>query len=148
MKKAITIRQFASIKQTAKIVAPLTVKKAKLQEKINALKDEIEMTNSQIENWQNGVKLLTGGLSSEDLIIRVVEPYLDSEGNQKKDKDGKPLSITKYVPNPANITYDEDTKCYYIVEKSPEDDINPVAADTDDIDTSEATFEDMHLNGI
>ena len=143
MKKAITIRQFASIKQTAKIVAPLTVKKAKLQEKINALKDEIALTNSQIENWQNGVKLLTGGLTSEELVIRLVEPYLDSDGNQKTDKEGKPLSVTKYVPNPAYITYDEETKCYYLNEQNP---VVDDAVAQDDIDATNAEFKEMDLN--
>jgi len=141
-KKIITIRQFASIKQTAKIVAPLTVKKAKTQEKINALNEEIKEINAQIENWQNGVKLLTGGLTSEDLVIRTVEPYLDSEGNQKKDKEGKPLSVTKYVPNPANIEYSEEDKCYYIKETSPIEETDIVDTENN-VDDTEAEYTEI-----
>ena len=106
--KEITTRQMAMIKRIAMNVNPLVVKKNKLISKINELTVEIAEINDAIEGNEMGIKTITGGLSSEVLITKTVTD------SGKVDKNGNPIKVTKYEPNPDIVKWDENKKVYII----------------------------------
>ena len=108
--KEITTRQMAMIKRIAMNVNPLVVKKNKLISKINDLTVEIAEINDAIEGNEMGIKTITGGLSSEALIIKTVTD------SGKVDKNGNPIKVTKYEPNVECVQWNEDKKVYIIIE--------------------------------
>ena len=120
--KEITTRQMAMIKRIAMNVNPLVVKKNKLISKINDLTVEIAEINDAIEGNEMGIKTITGGLSSEVLITKTVTD------SGKVDKNGNPIKVTKYEPNPDIVKWDENKKVYII---------NNVAESTVEEDTTE-----------
>ena len=120
--KEITTRQMAMIKRIAMNVNPLVVKKNKLVSKINELTVEIAEINDAIEGNEMGIKTITGGLSSEVLITKTVTD------SGKVDKNGNPIKVTKYEPNPDIVKWDENKKVYII---------NNVAESTVEEDTTE-----------
>ena len=107
--KEITTRQMAMIKRIAMNVNPLVVKKNKLISKINDLTVEIAEINDAIEGNEMGIKTITGGLSSEVLITKTVTD------SGKVDKNGNPIKVTKYEPNPHTVQWNEDKKVYTII---------------------------------
>ena len=116
--KNISASQFASIKRIYMNVSPLIVKKNKLISKINELTIEIAQINDEIAGNEMGVKALTGGYSSEQLVIRTVE------NTGKVNSNGSAIKSTKYSPNPEYITWNEETKKYELkelVEEAPKD---------------------------
>ena len=115
--KNISASQFASIKRIYMNVSPLIIKKNKLISKINELTLEIAQINDEIAGNEMGVKALTGGYSSEQLVIRTVE------NTGKVNNNGSAIKSTKYSPNPEYITWNEETKKYELkelVEETPE----------------------------
>ena len=115
--KNISASQFASIKRIYMNVSPLIIKKNKLISKINELTLEIAQINDEIAGNEMGVKALTGGYSSEQLVVRTIE------NTGKIDKNGNAVKSTKYSPNPEYITWNEETKKYELkelVEETPE----------------------------
>ena len=113
--KEITTRQMAMIKRIAMNVNPLVVKKNKLVSKINELTTEIAEINSAIEGNEMGIKSITGGLSSEVLITKTVTD------SGKVDKNGNPIKVTKYEPNPDWVKWNEDKKVYILEEPTVEE---------------------------
>lgn len=116
----ITVKQLAAIKRIAQNVAPLTVKKQKLQAKLIEVAQEINDLNVQINEQQGYVKAIANGRTSEDLIVRVVTPYLDSEGQQKYDKQGNALKVTRYEANEEVLTFNAEKRYYELVETTEE----------------------------
>ena len=112
--KTISVRQFASIKRIYMNVNPLIVKKNKLISKINELTAEIAQLNDEIEGNEMGIKTITEGLSSEDLIVKKV---IDTD---KTDKNGNIIKVTKYEPNPERLQWDEEKKVYNLIIDSKE----------------------------
>lgn len=106
--KTLTARQFAAVKRVAQNVNPLVVKKNKIAAKINELNREYNDINEEIEGHEMGVKALTGGLTSEDLIIKRIED------TGKVDKDGKPIKVTKYEPKEGAIIFNAEANVYEI----------------------------------
>lgn len=126
--KNISASQFASIKRIYMNVSPLIIKKNKLISKINELTIEIAQINDEIAGNEMGVKALTGGYSSEQLVIKTVED------TGKVNSNGSIIKSTKYSPNPEYITWNEETKKYELkelVEETPE---NTEVEDTDNIE--------------
>lgn len=132
--KEITTRQMAMIKRIAMNVNPLVVKKNKLISKINELTVEIAEINDAIEGNEMGIKTITGGLSSEVLITKTVTD------SGKVDKNGNPIKVTKYEPNPDIVKWDENKKVYIInnVVKS-EKATMCIEEDINDVDNTEET---------
>lgn len=123
--KTISVRQFATIKRVAQNVNPLVVKKNKIAAKISELNEEYNAINEEIEGHEMGIKALTGGLISEDLITKKVED------TGKVDKDGRPIKITKYEPKEGAIAFNEETKVYEILvgEASVSEEVAPESID-------------------
>lgn len=127
MSKALTIRQFASVKRIAQNVNPLVVKKNKIAAKINELNAEYNALTEEIEGHEMGIKALTGGFISEDLVVKRVED------TGKTDKDGKPIKVTKYEPKEGVVVFNEEANVYEIHAEEPE----PEAVAPDTIDDTE-----------
>ena len=129
MNKTLTVRQFAGVKRIAQNVNPLVVKKNKIAAKIDELNAEYNALTEEIEGHEMGVKALTGGLTSEDLVIKKVED------TGKVDKDGKPIKVTKYEPKAGVVVFNEEANVYEIHIEEPT--IDNVAPETvDDTETA------------
>ena len=122
--KTLTVRQFASVKRIAQNVNPLVVKKNKIAAKIDELNAEYNALTEEIEGHEMGIKTLTGGLTSEDLVVKKVED------TGKVDKDGKPVKVTKYEPKAGTVVFNEEANVYEIHTEEPEvEDAAPEAVD-------------------
>ena len=135
--KEISVRQFASIKRIAMNVNPLVVKKNKLISKINELTVEIAEINEEIEGNEMGIKSLTGGFGSEALVVKKI---VDSG---KVDKNGNPIKVTKYEPNPNRLQWNEEKKVYNLIPLSEEEPI--VEGELENTEVSETTDENNEL---
>lgn len=131
MSKTLTVRQFAGVKRIAQNVNPLVVKKNKIAAKIDELNAEYDALTEEIEGHEMGVKALTKGFTSEDLVVKRVED------TGKVDKDGKPIKVTKYEPKEGVVVFNEEANVYEIHAEEPEPEPEAVALDTID-DTEKA----------
>lgn len=129
--KTLTVRQFAGVKRIAQNVNPLVVKKNKIAAKIDELNAEYDALTEEIEGHEMGVKALTKGFTSEDLVVKRVED------TGKTDKDGKPIKVTKYEPKEGVVVFNEEANVYEIHAEEPEPEPEAVAPDTID-DTEKA----------
>ena len=111
--KTLTVRQLAGVKRIAQNVNPLVVKKNKVAAKISELNAEYNALAEEIEGHEMGVKALTGGLTSEDLVVKKVED------TGKVDKEGKPIKVTKYEPKPGVVVFNEEAGVYEIHTEEP-----------------------------
>ena len=124
MNKTLTARQFAGVKRIAQNVNPLVVKKNKIAARIDELNTEYNALTEEIEGHEMGVKALTGGLTSEDLVVKKVED------TGKVDKDGKPVKVTRYEPKTGVVVFNEETNVYEIhVEEPAIDNVAPETVD-------------------
>lgn len=138
MNKTLTVRQFAGVKRIAQNVNPLVVKKNKIAAKIDELNAEYNALTEEIEGHEMGVKALTGGLTSEDLVVKKVED------TGKVDKDGKPVKVTKYEPKAGVVMFNEEANVYDIhIEEPAIDNIAPETVD----DTEKAPEVEVKAEG-
>ena len=114
MNKVLSIRQFASVKRIAMNVNPLVVKKNKVAARINELNAEYNALTEEIEGHEMGIKALTGGYTSEDLVTKRVED------TGKVDKEGKPIKKTTYEPKEGVVIFNEQANVYEIHIEEPE----------------------------
>ena len=135
--KEITTRQMAMIKRIAMNVNPLVVKKNKLLAKIEELNTEIAEIEDTIYGNEIGIKNITGGLSSEILITKTVTD------SGKVDKNGNPIKVTKYEPNPNRLQWNEEKKVYNLIPLSEEEPI--VEDELENTEVSETTDENNEL---
>ena len=122
--KTLSVRQFATVKRVAQNVNPLVVKKNKIAAKIDELNAEYNALVEEIEGHEMGIKALTGGFTSEDLVVKKVED------TGKVDKNGCPVKVTKYEPKEGVVVFNEETNMYEIHTEEPEvEDVVPEAVD-------------------
>ena len=149
--KTLTVRQFAGVKRIAQNVNPLVVKKNKIAAKIDELNAEYNALTEEIEGHEMGVKALTGGLTSEDLVVKKVED------TGKLDKEGKPVKVTKYEPKAGVVIFNEEANVYEIHTEEPViDEVTPEVAidDTEKVPETEvkagedSPFDPTMANGI
>lgn len=141
--KTLTIRQFATVKRVAQNVNPLVVKKNKIAAKIDELNAEYNALTQEIEGHEMGIKAVTGGLVSEDLVVKKVED------TGKVDKDGKPIKVTKYEPKEGVVVFNEEANVYEIHTEEPVIDNVPTETidDTEKVDETEVkTGEDASFD--
>ena len=131
--KTISVRQMATIKRVAQNVNPLVVKKNKIAAKIDELNAEYNALTEEIEGHEMGIKAVTGGLVSEDLVVKKVED------TGKVDKDGKPIKVTKYEPKEGVVVFNEEANVYEIHTEEPVIDNVPTETvdDTEKVDETE-----------
>ena len=124
MSKTLSVRQFATVKRVAQNVNPLVVKKNKIAAKIDELNAEYNALVEEIEGHEMGIKALTGGLTSEDLVVKKVED------TGKVDKNGCPVKVTKYEPKEGVVVFNEEANMYEIHTEEPKiEDVAPEAVD-------------------
>lgn len=124
MSKILSVRQMATVKRVAQNVNPLVVKKNKIAAKIDELNAEYNALVEEIEGHEMGIKALTGGFTSEDLVVKKVED------TGKVDKNGCPVKVTKYEPKEGVVVFNEETNMYEIHTEEPEiEDVVPEAVD-------------------
>ena len=122
--RTLTIRQMATVKRVAQNVNPLVVKKNKIAAKIDELNAEYNALTEEIEGHEMGIKSLTGGYVSEDLVVKKVED------TGKVDKDGKPIKVTKYEPKDGVVVFNEEANVYELHLDEPSvDDVLPETVD-------------------
>lgn len=122
--RTLTIRQMATVKRVAQNVNPLVVKKNKIAAKIGELNAEYNALTEEIEGHEMGIKALTGGYVSEDLVVKKVED------TGKVDKDGKPIKVTKYEPKDGVVVFNEESNVYELHLDEPSvDDVLPETVD-------------------
>lgn len=90
MKKEFSKFFIASLKRTAMNVSPLVKRKQRLLADIAEREEELRSIQTQLETYEAPIKEVTGGFSTEDLVVRTVEV------TGKTDKDGKPIKVTKW----------------------------------------------------
>lgn len=127
----IKFRDFAAVKRVALNVNPLVVKKEKIANKINQLNKEYNDLCQRIEGHEMGIKALTGGYTSEDLLTRVMV-----ETGELDDK-GKPKKTPKWQLK-KGVTYNEEKNVYEINFKEP---LIDEVKDDEEIDNSEKVDE-------
>jgi hypothetical protein len=66
-------------------------KKRKIEEKMVELQNEYKRLVDMQEQYENSIRTMTGGYSTEDLVTRVIET------TNSVDKNGNPIKVTKYV---------------------------------------------------
>lgn len=108
MNKTLTVRQFAAVKRVAQNVSFAVAKRDKISAKMQELSKEYEDLTKEIEGHEMGIKALTGGFTSEDLIVKRVED------TGKVDKEGKPVKVTKYEPKAGVVSFNEKDRVYEI----------------------------------
>lgn len=98
--KELTVREIAAVKRQFLNSLPAFKKVQKLQEKIAKMQEEIDIQTALIEGGEAGIKALTGGYMSIDLIKCTYEDYLDADGQPKLDKTGRVIKkqILTFVP--------------------------------------------------
>lgn len=122
--KTLTTRQFATVKRVAQNVNPLVVKKNKIAAKIDELNAEYNALTEEIDGHEMGIKALTGGLTSEDLVVKKVED------TGKVDKDSNPIKVTKYEPKAGVVVFNEEANVYEIhIEEPAIDNVTPETVD-------------------
>ena len=135
--KEITTRQMAMIKRIAMNVNPLVVKKNKILAKIDELETELAGIDDTIYGNEIGIKNMTGGISSEFLITKTVTD------SGKVDKNGNPIKVTKYEPNPNRLQWNEEKKVYNLIPLSEEK--YAVEDESENTEVSETTDENNEL---
>lgn len=108
MNKTLTVRQFAAVKRVAQNVSFAVAKRDKISAKMQELSKEYGDLTKEIEGHEMGIKALTGGFTSEDLIVKRVED------TGKVDKEGKPVKVTKYEPRAGVVSFNEEDRVYEI----------------------------------
>jgi hypothetical protein len=120
----LTVKQFAAIKRIAMNVAPLTVKKARLQNKIALLQKEIAEIQTLIDAQQGPVMNMAGGMTTEMLVTRV---------------------DNKYTFNPATVAFDEERHMYQVLDGTDNDIDTPDAAPATQAEDEPAETEETQL---
>ena len=145
--KVISVRDWASIKKMAQIVNPLVSKKNNILKKIDTLMNEIEGPgglNEQIAGMEAGIKARFLGLGTEQLVKKVITPYVREDGTPVLDaKTGKQLTRTTYEPLEC-LVYDKENNNYVltVIEEGDEVITN---TETSSVDNNENTDLELML---
>ena len=107
--KTFSTREIAQLKRTAQNVAPMAAKREKLYTKIKELYKEMEILDAQIDAWESGTKIMTGGYTTSDLVSRVVKEVTADDGKVTK-------TVSFVLKYPDTVLPPEET-----IELNPED---------------------------
>lgn len=131
MEKRISYSQFQQVKSAAKMIDPLQRKMQPLRKKIEGLVAELKSYQTQVDALEAGIVSILG-FHVSDLVKKVIEP------TGKTDANGKPLTVTKYLPT-SIVSYDEQKKEYVINTGEPEATFQPTeGTGTEEVPTEES----------
>lgn len=103
--------------QSYQKIAKLEAKKAKIEEELNVLREDVDASEERIKH-------ITGGYTSKDLVHPVVTPVYNADGTPKLDKTGHQVKYKKYVfTDPTENEAVDDTQSSSTPESSA--DITP-----------------------
>lgn len=125
----LTVKQVAIIKRVAQSVAPYTVKKAKLQDQILRAAEQIKALDDQMEAFQAPIRTMTGGMTTEDLIVRTTVN-----------------GAAKYEPNSDVIRWDEKARVYKFVGDMAEEQAPEAAVTEQEEEAIAGAMEEEALN--
>lgn len=122
----------ASLKRTAQNVQPLVRRKNKILQSMKELQEELESIETQLQGYQTPIMAATGGLTTEDLVVRTITD------TGKKDKEGNPIKVTKY-----ELKYPETIVPLAENENATAEELNTEVKKNDEISqtTEESPFE-------
>lgn len=134
--KDLTVRQIAAIKRQFKTSLPIVKKIESINKKIADLEKEKEIQESILDGVETGIKAMTGGFRSIDLINCEYVPQFNEDGTPKMDKDGKyqlKNQVLTFVPPveaiedaaPANVEADQNNESYEVETAYAEDENFP-----------------------
>jgi len=124
MEKRISTRELAAVKYTAKIVAPIVVKKNKAKAMIEKWTKEYNTQEAALTGYESGL-IAQLGLRTEQVVTRVIEP------TGKFDKNGKEIKQTKYVLT-DNVRYDSENNEYVVtIADEGDKEVAPVECEND-----------------
>ena len=92
MEKKFSKIEIAAIKRTAQNVATFVTKKERIDAKIKELEAEKLALQPMIEAFQGPIREMTGGYTTEDLVIREVV-----KTGKFDNKTGKEIVSTRYI---------------------------------------------------
>lgn len=78
MKKELNRFEMAAVKRTAQNVKTMRRKLEKLEEKQLAITTEINQLSEMINDWEQPIIKMSGGLTSEQILNGEVEPFEDT----------------------------------------------------------------------
>lgn len=130
MEKRISYSEFQSVKSVAKSCDPMITKRNKLKAKIEELAKEYKSCDDYISTLEAGVVKIIG-FRVEQLVKKVIEPGVDTNGQPKK--------TTKYLPTDI-VSYDEQHKQYVI--HIPDDNTKEVSKSFSESEETTATSEE------
>lgn len=113
--KELTSREIAAVKRQFKNSLPALKKIESIDKKIRELQSERQLLETIIEGGEMGIKALTGGYRSIDLITCEYVPQFNEDGTPKMDKDNKyqiktqVLTYHAPVENNSNENTNEET---------------------------------------
>lgn len=68
--------QLAQVKRIAQNISSLEKKRQAIQAKINGLQEELSMIEEGIETWETPVRVMTGGRTSSEILIKEDNKYV------------------------------------------------------------------------
>lgn len=87
--KELTSREIAAIKRQFKNSLPALKKIEAIDQKISKLMQEREIQEAILNGGEAGIRAMTGGFRSIDLITCTYEAQFNEDGTPKMDKEGK-----------------------------------------------------------
>ena len=87
--------ELATVKRTAKSVKMQRDKKAKLEEKIAKLQQELDTVNSIIDSFEEPIKKMTGGFTSEEVLNGTYDKVRTGESNLAPAEEASVESTTE-----------------------------------------------------
>lgn len=115
--KELTRFEYAIIKRTAQNTKSLRTKRDKLIAKISACQVELESINTMIEKFEQPIKEMTGGYTSEEVLNGI--PELQAESvvlGEEETKESEPVS-TEIVETEENNNVEEDEFPFPMLDK-------------------------------
>lgn len=116
-KKEFSKFEIATIKRTAQSVNPMVTRKNKITEQIEELQKEWDTLNATQNQYEEAIKTMTGGYTTEDLVTKVIET------TSAVDKNGKPIKVTKYVLKYPDIIIPPDAEIEYVEDDEVQDEV-------------------------
>ena len=107
-----TSKQIANWKRTAMNVNANVVKREKLNEKMKALQEEINVLTAAIDLEEAPVKAVTGGYTTSDIFVKTVTD------TGKVDANGRAIKVTKYELRYPNTILPVEEECNECVEEN------------------------------
>lgn len=117
--------EIAALKRTAANVDKYVSRKNKLVEKKTAIDAELTQLQTMIDGWQEPIKSMTGGYTTEDLVVKTI----DKSGANPVTK----YSL-KYPDTVIPVTAGEQT------DAQVDPDVRPEVSQSASIDPEQVTF--------